>query len=62
MSRKAIEGQHGVLNKDSNKELAVQHVCARMHRKSYFAFDQLHRAKIQKLCRRAAQNKPAMEM
>lgn len=44
-SRKAIEGQHGVLNKDSNKELAVQRVCAHMHRKSYFAFDQLHRAK-----------------
>lgn len=41
---KAVEGQHGVLNKDSNKELEVQHVCAQMHRKSYFAFDQLHRA------------------
>lgn len=36
---KAIEGQHGVLDKDSSKELEVQHVCAHMSRKSYFASD-----------------------
>lgn len=40
---KAIEDQHGVLNKDSSKKLEALHVCAHIYRKPCFASDQWHR-------------------